>query len=65
MNASLVLGSERIALTTDPPWVPVAPKTTRTFFDAISVESSEILDVGLIRGVLLDDLRLGEVPGVG
>lgn len=42
VKASLVLGSPRMALTTDPPWVPVAPKTTRIFLDAISIDLSDI-----------------------
>lgn len=32
LNSLAVRGSPRIELITDPPWVPVAPKTTRIFW---------------------------------
>jgi hypothetical protein len=42
-NLELVDGSSRIVLITEPPWLPVAPKTTIIFLDDIIIEN-EILD---------------------
>jgi hypothetical protein len=35
---SLIFESPRTALTTEPPWIPVAPKTTRIFLLAIVID---------------------------
>ena len=38
LNSLAVLGSFRMDLMTEPPWLPVAPKTTRIFF-AVMMEN--------------------------
>lgn len=35
LNSLAVLGSLRMELMTEPPWLPVAPNTTRIFFSAM------------------------------
>jgi hypothetical protein len=37
-----------MAFTTDPPCIPVAPKTTRIFLDAISINSSNDLRIWIV-----------------
>jgi hypothetical protein len=44
-HSSSIFGSFRRVLTTEPPWPPVPPKTTRTFFSAIA---EEVLECHLI-----------------
>ena len=46
LNSSAALGSPRTDLITEPPWTPVAPKTTRIFFADI-VGKAEFLDIGM------------------
>ena len=41
LNSLAVRGSFKTDLTTDPPWTPVAPKTTRIFCDDMVVEFSK------------------------
>ena len=40
-NSLAVLGSPRTALMTEPPWLPVAPNTTKSFLSAIFKEEEE------------------------
>jgi hypothetical protein len=37
-----------MAFTTDPPCIPVAPKTTRIFLDAISINFSDDLRIWIV-----------------
>ena len=46
---SLILESPRTALTTDPPWIPVAPKTTRSFLVAIAIGRG--VTAGCLKGL--------------
>lgn len=61
LNSPAVLGSLRMDLITEPPWLPVAPKTTRIFFAAMI----EILLLSLRQKGLLIHLYISELWGKG
>lgn len=47
-NCSAALESLRIDVTTEPPWEPVAPKTTRIFLDAM-LRSIDVICIWVLR----------------
>lgn len=57
LNSLAAEGSDRTELMTEPPWLPVAPNTTKTFLSDMSVEGLGQLD-GEDMGSYQDQLTL-------
>jgi len=52
-NSAVNEGSLTIVLMTEPPWLPVAPKTTRIFLEAMSSFDLVLLNLGWMFLVLM------------